>query len=319
MFERQADVSDDWRHEAGGLVKAYLRSPRRELSRSTLVHLSVTRRDQGCDKPLILLIIESLVRAGIKDLVSTRAGVTTTLLFRFYSVPLPGFKPAQPVVFCGLFPVDAADFEALRDAIEKLSLNDASFSSEMETSAALGFGFRCGFLGLLHLEVIRDRLEREAAALRERFDTTLPRFDMMATLHRHPDGLTMSALSEALLVSNGNVTQVAYEAQLINAIINLRAPLAKRLRAAYSGAGQTRRMTIVGDIAQSTGAWPHASWDEIVDLLPQRREPRRAELTVGALGLVVGQSYPMDIFHAERHTTASNFRVETTIDCFVVD
>ena len=75
--------------------------------------------------------------------------------------PLPGFKPSQPVVFCGLFPVDNSEFEDLRESIEKLALNDASFSFEMETSAALGFGFRCGFLGLLHLEVVRDRIERE--------------------------------------------------------------------------------------------------------------------------------------------------------------
>ncbi|MDO5658110.1 MAG: translation elongation factor 4, partial [Paracoccus sp. (in: a-proteobacteria)] len=99
--------------------------------------------------------------ASIKQVRDTRVGDTITHEKKPTDTPLAGFKPAQPVVFCGLFPVDANDFEALRDAIEKLALNDASFSYEMETSAALGFGFRCGFLGLLHLEVIRDRLERE--------------------------------------------------------------------------------------------------------------------------------------------------------------
>ena len=99
--------------------------------------------------------------ASIKQVRDTRVGDTITHEKKMCAQALPGFKPAQPVVFCGLFPVDANDFEPLRDAIEKLALNDASFSYEMETSAALGFGFRCGFLGLLHLEVIRDRLERE--------------------------------------------------------------------------------------------------------------------------------------------------------------
>ncbi|MEM9716792.1 MAG: translation elongation factor 4 [Pseudomonadota bacterium] len=99
--------------------------------------------------------------ASIKQVRDTRVGDTITLDKKGVTEALPGFKPAQPVVFCGLFPVDNAEFEDLRDAIEKLALNDASFSYEMETSAALGFGFRCGFLGLLHLEVIRDRLERE--------------------------------------------------------------------------------------------------------------------------------------------------------------
>ena len=102
-----------------------------------------------------------VLTASIKQVRDTRVGDTITHERKGAQAPLPGFKPAQPVVFCGLFPVDANDFDALRDAIEKLALNDASFSYEMETSAALGFGFRCGFLGLLHLEVIRDRLERE--------------------------------------------------------------------------------------------------------------------------------------------------------------
>jgi GTP-binding protein LepA len=99
--------------------------------------------------------------ASIKQVRDTRVGDTITNDRNGVETPLDGFKPAQPVVFCGLFPVDSAEFEDLRDAIDKLALNDASFSYEMETSAALGFGFRCGFLGLLHLEVIRDRIERE--------------------------------------------------------------------------------------------------------------------------------------------------------------
>jgi len=99
--------------------------------------------------------------AAIKEVADTRVGDTVTDEKNPTAEPLPGFKPAQPVVFCGLFPVDAADFEDLRDAMARLRLNDASFSFETESSAALGFGFRCGFLGLLHLEIITERLERE--------------------------------------------------------------------------------------------------------------------------------------------------------------
>ena len=101
------------------------------------------------------------ITASIKQVRDTRVGDTITHEKKPCATALPGFKPSVPVVFCGLFPVDSAQFEDLRDAIEKLALNDASFSYEMESSAALGFGFRCGFLGLLHLEVIRDRIERE--------------------------------------------------------------------------------------------------------------------------------------------------------------
>jgi len=99
--------------------------------------------------------------ASIKQVADARVGDTITEDKRPATAALPGFKPAQPVVFCGLFPVDSADFEDLREAIGRLRLNDASFDYEMESSAALGFGFRCGFLGLLHLEIVRERLERE--------------------------------------------------------------------------------------------------------------------------------------------------------------
>jgi len=121
----------------------------------------------GCMRPKIEQLAElgpgeiGFITAQIKDISQTRVGDTITTVKGGAMEPLPGFKEVQPVVFCGLFPVDANDFEKLRDSISKLRLNDASFSFEMESSAALGFGFRCGFLGLLHLEIIQERLTRE--------------------------------------------------------------------------------------------------------------------------------------------------------------
>ncbi|WP_197917581.1 translation elongation factor 4 [Thiosulfatihalobacter marinus] len=133
------------------------------MSNGTLHHVDRI----GVFRPAMQVIDElgpgeiGFLTASIKQVRDTRVGDTITNDRNGCDKALPGFKPAQPVVFCGLFPVDSAEFEDLRDAIDKLALNDASFSFEMETSAALGFGFRCGFLGLLHLEVIRDRIERE--------------------------------------------------------------------------------------------------------------------------------------------------------------
>ncbi|GAB4176256.1 MAG: translation elongation factor 4 [Thalassobaculales bacterium] len=101
------------------------------------------------------------ITAAIKTVADCKVGDTLTEERRLAAAPLPGFKPSVPVVFCGLFPVDAAEYPVLRESLEKLRLNDASFHFEPETSAALGFGFRCGFLGLLHLEIIQERLERE--------------------------------------------------------------------------------------------------------------------------------------------------------------
>ena len=93
------------------------------------------------------------INAGVKRVADARVGDTITDERRPCDTALPGFAPSVPVVFCGLFPIDNNDFNALRDALEKLSLNDSSFSFEAETSAALGFGFRCGFLGLLHMRL----------------------------------------------------------------------------------------------------------------------------------------------------------------------
>jgi GTP-binding protein LepA len=121
----------------------------------------------GCMRPKIEQLEElaageiGFITAQIKEVAETRVGDTITDAKRPTAEPLPGFKLVQPVVFCGLFPIDAADFDKLRESLYKLRLNDASFSFEMESSAALGFGFRCGFLGLLHLEIIQERLTRE--------------------------------------------------------------------------------------------------------------------------------------------------------------
>ncbi|CAM4001049.1 translation elongation factor 4 [Novosphingobium lubricantis] len=121
----------------------------------------------GCMRPKIETLAElgpgeiGFITAQIKEVAQARVGDTITTVKGGAIKALPGFKEVQPVVFCGIFPVDAAEFEKLRESISRLRLNDASFSFEMESSAALGFGFRCGFLGLLHLEIIQERLSRE--------------------------------------------------------------------------------------------------------------------------------------------------------------
>src|SRR6202789_590960 len=98
---------------------------------------------------------------GLKDVTLLRVGDTLTTRARPASEPLPGYREVKPMVFCGLFPINSDDYPDLRDALEKLTLNDAALSWEPETSDALGFGFRCGFLGLLHMDIVRERLERE--------------------------------------------------------------------------------------------------------------------------------------------------------------
>ena len=144
-----------------GVLKSGMRI---RMMNSNAMH-TVERVGYFTPKPILTGVLNpgeiGFITAGIKAVADTNVGDTITDERRPAAEPLPGFKPSVPVVFCGLFPVDANDYEHLRDSIAKLRLNDASFAAEAETSAALGFGFRVGCLGLLHLEIIQERLERE--------------------------------------------------------------------------------------------------------------------------------------------------------------
>ncbi len=167
----KAMLVDSWFDQYLGVV-TLVRIIDGHLKKGQTIRMMRTGLKYGVDKvgvftPKLLEVDElgpgeiGFLIAGVKEVADTRVGDTITEDKRPAAEPLPGFRPAIPVVFCGLFPVDATDFEDLRAAMGKLRLNDASFSYEMETSAALGFGFRCGFLGLLHLEIVQERLERE--------------------------------------------------------------------------------------------------------------------------------------------------------------
>src|SRR6202165_4044477 len=167
----KALLVDSWYDAYLGVV-VLLRVVDGILKKGQRIHMMRTDATYEVDRvgvftPKMLMVDElspgeiGFITAQIKEVADTRVGDTITDDRKRAAEPLPGFRPAIPVVFCGLFPVDAAQFEDLRAAMGKLRLNDASFSYEMETSAALGFGFRCGFLGLLHLEIIQERLERE--------------------------------------------------------------------------------------------------------------------------------------------------------------
>jgi GTP-binding protein LepA len=153
--------------------------------------------------------------ASIKDVAEARVGDTVTLADRPCAAPLPGFKRVKPMVFAGLYPIDSADYEELRDAIEKLRLNDSAFSYEPETSAALGFGFRCGFLGLLHIEIVQERLEREfnldlittapTVAYRVALtDNTTIEIDSPAKL---PDAIRVESISEPYIAATIHTPQ----------------------------------------------------------------------------------------------------------------
>ncbi|WP_277967644.1 translation elongation factor 4 [Sphingomonas echinoides] len=214
----------------------------------------------GCFRPKIEQLTElgtgemGFITAQIKEVAQTRVGDTITDAKRPALEALAGFKEVQPVVFCGLFPVDANDFEKLRESISKLRLNDASFSFEMETSAALGFGFRCGFLGLLHLEIIQERLTRE-------YDldliTTAPSvvYEIELT-HPDPAGTTQIELHNPADMPEPNKIATISEPWIEATIYVPDEYLGSVLKLCQDRRGIQKNLTYVGGRAQATYELP---------------------------------------------------------------
>ncbi len=194
------------------------------------------------------------ITAQIKDVAQARVGDTVTDAKRPATQALAGFKEVQPVVFCGLFPTDANDFEKLRESISKLRLNDASFSFEMESSAALGFGFRCGFLGLLHLEIIQERLTRE-------YDldliTTAPSVIYKINLqHADPAGNTMIELHNPADMPDASRIATIEEPWIEAVIYVPDEYLGSVLKLCQDRRGIQKNLTYVGGRAQVTYELP---------------------------------------------------------------
>jgi GTP-binding protein LepA len=214
----------------------------------------------GCFRPKIEQLSElapgeiGFITAQIKDVAQARVGDTLTDAKRPAAQALEGFKEVQPVVFCGLFPVDANDFEKLRESISRLRLNDASFSFEMETSAALGFGFRCGFLGLLHLEIIQERLTRE-------YDldliTTAPSvvYEIELT-HPDPAGVTQIELHNPADMPEPNKIAMISEPWIEATIYVPDEYLGSILKLCQDRRGIQKNLTYVGGRAQATYELP---------------------------------------------------------------
>ena len=210
----KALIFDSWYDSYQGVVVLF-RIMDGVLKTGDIIHLMAGDRDYevvrlGVFSPNAVDVAElgagevGFLCANIKELGHARVGDTITLRDDPADAPVPGFKEVKPMVFCGLYPTDAADYENLKTALEKLQLNDAAFSFEPETSSALGFGFRCGFLGLLHMEIIQERLEREfqveliatAPSVIYKVDTTDGKTFEIDNPAKFPDGSKIKALYE---------------------------------------------------------------------------------------------------------------------------